>query len=78
MLLYGVTGTTSVQEINSNLTADVGKILVTISLLFKLSAVPFYLRYIYTRLTEDGRIIDYITITSPQLAMMSSSKQPSN
>ena len=43
VLLYGVTGTTSVQEINSNLTADVGKILVTISLLFKLSAVPFHM-----------------------------------
>ena len=43
VLLYGVAGTTSVQEINSNLTADVGKILVTISLLFKLSAVPFHM-----------------------------------
>lgn len=43
VLLYGVTGTTSVQEINSNLTADVGKILVTVSLLFKLSAVPFHM-----------------------------------
>ena len=43
VLLYGATGTTSVQEINSNLTADVGKILVTISLLFKLSAVPFHM-----------------------------------
>lgn len=43
VLLYGVTGSTSVQEINSNLTADVGKILVTISLLFKLSAVPFHM-----------------------------------
>ena len=43
VLLYGVAGTTSVQEINSNLTADVGKILVTISLLFKLSVVPFHM-----------------------------------
>ena len=43
VLLYGATGSTSVQEINSNLTADVGKILVTISLLFKLSAVPFHM-----------------------------------
>ena len=43
VLLYGLTGTTSVQEINSNLTADVGKILVTISLLFKLSVVPFHM-----------------------------------
>ena len=42
VLLYGLTGTTSAQEINSNLTADIGKILVTISLLFKLSVVPFY------------------------------------
>ena len=38
-----MTGTTSVQEINFNLTADVGKILVTVSLLFKLSAVPFHM-----------------------------------
>lgn len=43
VLLYGLTGTTSVQEINSNLTADIGKILVTISLLFKLSVVPFHM-----------------------------------
>ena len=43
VLLYGTTGSTSVQEINSNLTADVGKILLTISLLFKLSAVPFHM-----------------------------------
>ena len=43
VLLYGLIGSTSVQEINSNLTADVGKILVTISLLFKLSVVPFHM-----------------------------------
>nr|YP_009093888.1 NADH dehydrogenase subunit 2 [Poecillastra laminaris]AIT59115.1 NADH dehydrogenase subunit 2 [Poecillastra laminaris] len=43
VLLYGAIGSTSVQEINSNLTADIGKILVTISLLFKLSAVPFHM-----------------------------------
>lgn len=43
VLLYGATGSTSVQEINSYLTADIGKILVTISLLFKLSAVPFHM-----------------------------------
>ena len=43
VLLYGLTGTTSAQEINSNLTADIGKILVTISLLFKLSVVPFHM-----------------------------------
>ena len=43
VLLYGLTGITSAQEINSNLTADRGKILVTISLLFKLSVVPFHI-----------------------------------
>ena len=43
VLLHGLTGTTSAQEINSNLTADIGKILVTISLLFKLSVVPFHM-----------------------------------
>ena len=43
VLLYGGAGSISVQEINSNLTVDVGKILITISLLFKLSAVPFHM-----------------------------------
>ena len=42
-LLYGLTGETSIQGINSMLTADVGKILITISLLFKLSAAPFHM-----------------------------------
>ena len=42
-LLYGLTGETSIQGINSVLTADVGKILITISLLFKLSAAPFHM-----------------------------------
>jgi len=42
-LLYGLTGETSIQGINSLLTADVGKILITISLLFKLSAAPFHM-----------------------------------
>ena len=42
-LLYGLTGETSIQGINSILTADVGKILITISLLFKLSAAPFHM-----------------------------------
>lgn len=43
VLLYGATGSTSVQGINSNLIVDLGKILVTVSLLFKLSAVPFHM-----------------------------------
>lgn len=42
-LLYGLTGETSIQGINSILTADVGKVLITISLLFKLSAAPFHM-----------------------------------
>lgn len=42
-LLYGLTGEISIQGINALLTADTGKILVTISLLFKLSAVPFHM-----------------------------------
>lgn len=42
-LLYGLTGEVSIQGINSVLTADMGKTLVTISLLFKLSAVPFHM-----------------------------------
>ena len=42
-LLYGFTGETSIQGINSLLTADIGKILITISLLFKLSAAPFHM-----------------------------------
>ena len=42
-LLYGLTGDTSIQGISAMLTADVGKILITISLLFKLSAAPFHM-----------------------------------
>ena len=42
-LLYGLSGQTSVQGLNSCLTADVGKILITISLLFKLSVAPFHM-----------------------------------
>ena len=42
-LLYGVSGEISIQGINSVLTADVGKILITVSLLFKLSAAPFHM-----------------------------------
>ena len=39
----GVTGEISIQGINSVLTADVGKILITVSLLFKLSVAPFHM-----------------------------------
>nr|YP_001633645.1 NADH dehydrogenase subunit 2 [Negombata magnifica]CAM06610.1 NADH dehydrogenase subunit 2 [Negombata magnifica] len=42
-LLYGVSGETSIQGINSILIGDVGKILITVSLLFKLSVVPFHM-----------------------------------
>nr|YP_001648543.1 NADH dehydrogenase subunit 2 [Iotrochota birotulata]ABW83878.1 NADH dehydrogenase subunit 2 [Iotrochota birotulata] len=42
-LLYGVSGEMSIQGINSVLIGDVGKILITVSLLFKLSAVPFHM-----------------------------------
>ena len=42
-LLYGLSGETSIQGINSILTADVGKILITVSLLFKLSVAPFHM-----------------------------------
>lgn len=42
-LLYGVTGEISVQGVNSVLMADAGKILITVSLLFKLSVTPFHM-----------------------------------
>lgn len=42
-LLYGLTGEVSVQGVNSILTVDVGKILITISLLFKFTAAPFHM-----------------------------------
>ena len=42
-LLYGVSGETSIQGINSVLIGDVGKICITASLLFKLSVVPFHM-----------------------------------
>ena len=42
-LLYGLTGETSIQGVNSILISDMGKILITISLLFKLSAAPFHM-----------------------------------
>lgn len=42
-LLYGLSGQTSVQGLNSCLTADVGKILITVSFLFKLSVAPFHM-----------------------------------
>lgn len=43
VLLYGLTGEVSVQGVNSVLVVDVGKILLTVSLLFKLSAAPFHM-----------------------------------
>lgn len=43
VLLYGQTGEVSVQGINSILVVDVGKVLLTVSLLFKLSAAPFHM-----------------------------------
>ena len=42
-LLYGCTGEISVQGVNSILIIDVGKILITISLLFKFTAAPFHM-----------------------------------
>ena len=42
-LLFGLTGESSIQGINSILTGGVGKILITISLLFKLSVAPFHM-----------------------------------
>ncbi len=70
VLLYGATGSTSVQEINSNLTADVGKILVTISLLFKLSAVPFHM---WTPDVYEGSptIITVLLTTVPKIGVFS-------
>lgn len=42
-LLYVLVGETSIQGINSVLCGEVGKILITVSLLFKLSAAPFHM-----------------------------------
>lgn len=42
-LLYGISGETSIQGINSVLLGDAGKICITASLLFKLSVVPFHM-----------------------------------
>ena len=42
-LLYGFTGETSIQGINSVMSGDVGQILISISLLFKLAAAPFHM-----------------------------------
>ena len=42
-LLYRFAGETSIQGINSVLSGDIGKILITVSLLFKLSAAPFHM-----------------------------------
>ena len=43
VLLYGFMGETSVQGINSVMSGDVGQILISISLLFKLSAALFHM-----------------------------------
>lgn len=42
-LLYGLSGEISIQGGNSIWVSDMGKILITISLLFKLSAAPFHM-----------------------------------
>lgn len=42
-LLYGVSGEMSIQGINLLLIGDMGKILITVSLLFKLSVAPFHM-----------------------------------
>lgn len=42
-LLYGVSGEMSIQGINLLLIGDVGKIFITVSLLFKLSVAPFHM-----------------------------------
>lgn len=42
-LLYGVSGEMSIQGINLLLIGDIGKILITVSLLFKLSVAPFHM-----------------------------------
>lgn len=70
VLLYGATGSTSVQEINSNLTADVGKILVTISLLFKLSAVPFHM-WVPDVYEGSPTIITALLTTVPKIGVFS-------
>ena len=41
VLLHGFTGETSIHGINSVMSGDVGQILISISLLFKLSTAPF-------------------------------------
>ena len=42
-LLYGVSGEMSVQGVNSVLIGEMGKIWITVSLLFKLSVAPFHM-----------------------------------
>lgn len=42
-LLYGVSGEMSIQGVNSVLIGDMGKIWITVSLLFKLSVAPFHM-----------------------------------
>lgn len=43
VLLYGLTGEASVQGINLLLGGEIGRIFITISLLFKLSVAPFHM-----------------------------------
>lgn len=42
-LLYGLTGEISTQGINSLLRQDIGKIFITVAILFKLSVAPFHM-----------------------------------
>lgn len=69
-LLYGVTGEISIQGINSVLTADVGKILITVSLLFKLSVAPFHM---WAPDVYEGAptIITALLATVPKVAVFS-------
>lgn len=69
-LLYGVTGEISIQGTNSVLTADVGKILITVSLLFKLSVAPFHM---WAPDVYEGApmIITALLATVPKVAVFS-------
>ncbi len=70
VLLYGSTGSISIQEINSNLIADVGKVLITISLLFKLSVTPFHM---WAPDVYEGAptIVTALLITAPKVGIFS-------
>nr|AND97078.1 NADH dehydrogenase subunit 2 [Tethya sp. XMU02001079] len=69
-LLYGLTGETSIQGVNSILISDMGKILITISLLFKLSAAPFHM---WAPDVYEGAptIITALLATVPKVAVFS-------